>query len=144
MALSSPWAPIPQHKVSAYDCFMQEPYRTANRFAPLKSNRSNFAEWLTCLGRVLSVAFNTEMSVDDSPTSLNNQLLEENRAICHFINASILHKFSLCVSITPSRLTAKAFFIAIKACCCPGNRFEKLQIVCGMLTMMVKNGSGTP
>ncbi|MBW0571958.1 hypothetical protein O181_111673 [Austropuccinia psidii MF-1] len=98
---------------------MQEPYRAANRFAPLKRNGSNFAEWLT-------------------------RLDQENRAICHFIDTSIPHKFAFCVGITPSRSTAKAFFVAIRARCFPGNHFEKLQIVCGMLTMLVKNGSGTP
>ncbi|MBW0536489.1 hypothetical protein O181_076204 [Austropuccinia psidii MF-1] len=123
---------------------MQEPYCAANCFAPLKSDGLNCAEWLTCLNRVLSVAFNTEMLVDDSPSSPNNQLPEENRAICHFIDVSIPHQFALCVGITPLCLTAKAFFVAIKACCCPRNRFEKLRIVCGMLTMLVKNGPGTP
>ncbi|MBW0468133.1 hypothetical protein O181_007848 [Austropuccinia psidii MF-1] len=144
MALSSPCAPMPRHTASAYDCFMQEPYCAANHFAPLKSNNSNFAEWLTFLEQVLSVAFNTEILVDNSPSSLDNRLPEENRAICHFIDASILHEFALCVGITPSRLTEKAFFVAIKAFCCPGNRFEKLQLVCSMLTMLVENGSGTP
>ncbi|MBW0473193.1 hypothetical protein O181_012908 [Austropuccinia psidii MF-1] len=150
MALSSPppasfpWAPMPQHTVSAYDCFMQEPYRTANCFAPLKSDGSNFSELLTCLDQVLSVAFNTEMLVDDSPSSLYNRLPEENRAICHFIDASIPHKFALCVGITPSQSTVKAFFVATKACCFPRNRFEKLWLVRSMLTMLVKNGSGTP
>ncbi|MBW0537099.1 hypothetical protein O181_076814 [Austropuccinia psidii MF-1] len=72
MALSSPWAPMPCHTASAYDRFMQEPYRAAHCFAPLKRNGSNFAEWLTCLDRVLSVAFNTEMLVSNSPSSLNN------------------------------------------------------------------------
>ncbi|MBW0479627.1 hypothetical protein O181_019342 [Austropuccinia psidii MF-1] len=72
MALSSPWAPIPQHTMAAYDCFMQEPYHATNCFASLKSDGSNFAEWLACLNWVISVAFNTEMSVDDSPYSLDN------------------------------------------------------------------------
>ncbi|MBW0577424.1 hypothetical protein O181_117139 [Austropuccinia psidii MF-1] len=39
---SSPWAPLWWHTTSAYDCFMQEPYRAANCFPPLKSNGSNF------------------------------------------------------------------------------------------------------
>ncbi|MBW0512436.1 hypothetical protein O181_052151 [Austropuccinia psidii MF-1] len=80
----------------------------------------------TCLDLGLSVAFNTEI------------------AIFHFIDASILHEFALCVGITPSRSTAKAFFVAIKVCCSPGNRFEKLRLVCSMLTMLVENGSSTP
>ncbi|MBW0542072.1 hypothetical protein O181_081787 [Austropuccinia psidii MF-1] len=123
---------------------MQEPYCAANCFSPLKSDGFNFAEWLTCLNWVLSVAFNTEMLVDGSPSSLKNQLPEENRAIFHFIDVSIPHKFALCVGITPACLTAKAFFVAIKASSCPGNRFEKLRLVRGMLTMLVKNGHGTP
>ncbi|MBW0556334.1 hypothetical protein O181_096049 [Austropuccinia psidii MF-1] len=135
---------MPRHIVSSYDCFMQEPYRAADRFAPLKRDGSNFAEWLTCLDRVLSVAFNTEMLVNNSPSSLDNQLPEENRAICHFMDTSIHHEFALCVGITPLRSTAKAFFVAIKVCCFPGNHFEKLWLVCSMITMLVKNGSRTP
>ncbi|MBW0478001.1 hypothetical protein O181_017716 [Austropuccinia psidii MF-1] len=78
MALSSPlpapspWPPLPRHTTCAYNCFMQEPYRAADRFAPLKSDRSNFAEWLTCLNRVLCVALNTEMLIENSPSSINN------------------------------------------------------------------------
>ncbi|MBW0554244.1 hypothetical protein O181_093959 [Austropuccinia psidii MF-1] len=78
MALSSAplapssWAALPRHTTSAYNCFMKEPYRAANRFAPLKSDGSNFAEWLSCLNRVLCVAFNTKMLIDHSPSSINN------------------------------------------------------------------------
>ncbi|MBW0518016.1 hypothetical protein O181_057731 [Austropuccinia psidii MF-1] len=78
MALSSPlpapspWAPLLCHTTSAYNCFMQELYRTANRFAPLKSHVSNFAEWLTCLNMVLCAALNTEMLIHDSLSSINN------------------------------------------------------------------------
>ncbi|MBW0515779.1 hypothetical protein O181_055494 [Austropuccinia psidii MF-1] len=78
MALSSPlpapspWAPLPHHTTSTYDHYMQEPYRAPNSFAPLKSDGSNFAEWLTCLNRVLCVALNTEMLIDDSPSSIDN------------------------------------------------------------------------
>ncbi|MBW0591512.1 hypothetical protein O181_131227 [Austropuccinia psidii MF-1] len=106
MALSSPlpapspWTPFPRHTTSTYDCFMQEPYRAANCLAPLKSNGSNFADWLTSLNRVLCVALNTEMLIDDSHSSIDNLLREENRAICHFIYASIPHKFALCIGIT--------------------------------------------
>ncbi|MBW0528986.1 hypothetical protein O181_068701 [Austropuccinia psidii MF-1] len=84
------------------------------------------------------------MLVYNSPSSLNNRLPEENRAICHFIDTSIPHEFALCVGITPSRSKEKAFFVAIKAYCSLGNRFEKLFLVRSTLTMLVKNGSGTP
>ncbi|MBW0461359.1 hypothetical protein O181_001074 [Austropuccinia psidii MF-1] len=124
VVLSSPWALLPRHTTSAYDRFMQEPYRTANSFAPLKSNGSNFSEWLTCLNRVLCVALNTEISIENSPSSINNQSPHENRAICHFIDASIPHEFALCIGITPLKSMAKAFFDAIKARFCPGNHFE--------------------
>ncbi|MBW0518647.1 hypothetical protein O181_058362 [Austropuccinia psidii MF-1] len=144
MGPSSPWAPMPPHTTSPYDLLMQEPYHSTNCFAPLKSNGSNFAEWLACLDWVISVAINTEILVVDSPSSLDNQSPEENRAICHFINVSIPHEFALCVGITPSQLTAKAFFITIKACCSCRNRFEKLRLIRSMLTMLVKNRSGTP
>ncbi|MBW0527105.1 hypothetical protein O181_066820 [Austropuccinia psidii MF-1] len=150
MALSSPppapssWAALPRHTTLAYDRFVQEPYRAADCFSPLKSDGSNFAEWLSCLNRVLCVAFNTEMLIDDSPSSIDNRSPEENRAICHFIDASIPHEFALCIGVTPLRSTAKEFFEAIKTHCCPGNSFEKLEIVRDMLNMLVKNGSGAP
>ncbi|MBW0542386.1 hypothetical protein O181_082101 [Austropuccinia psidii MF-1] len=123
---------------------MREPYRAANRFAPLKSNRSDFAEWLSFLNRVLCVALKTAMLIDDSPSLIKNRSLEENRAICHFLDASIPHKFALCIGFMHSQLTAKEFFDAIKVRCCPGNRFKKLRIVRKMLGMLVKNGSGAP
>ncbi|MBW0499661.1 hypothetical protein O181_039376 [Austropuccinia psidii MF-1] len=144
MALPSPWAPLPRHTTSAYNRFMQEPYRAANYFAPLKSDGSNFAEWLTCLNRVLCAALNTEMLIDHSPSSIKNLLPEENREICHFIDVSIPHKFSLCIGVTALPSTAKDFFEAIKARCCPGNHFEKLRILRDMLSMLVENGSGAP
>ncbi|MBW0511331.1 hypothetical protein O181_051046 [Austropuccinia psidii MF-1] len=62
MALSSPppalspYASLQQNTMSVYDRFMQEPYHAADCFAPLKSNGSNFPEWLICLNRVLCVA----------------------------------------------------------------------------------------
>ncbi|MBW0528626.1 hypothetical protein O181_068341 [Austropuccinia psidii MF-1] len=98
---------MPRHTTFAYDHFMQEPYRAADCFAPLKRNSSNLAEWLACLNWVISVAFNTEI-------------------------------------ITPSQSTAKAFFVAIRACCSPRKHFEKLRLVRSILTMLIKNGSGTP
>ncbi|MBW0465819.1 hypothetical protein O181_005534 [Austropuccinia psidii MF-1] len=76
MALSSPppapssWAALPHYTTSAYNRFMQEPYCAANCFAPLKSDGSNFAKWLSCLNWVLCVAFNTKMLIDDSPSSI--------------------------------------------------------------------------
>ncbi|MBW0499751.1 hypothetical protein O181_039466 [Austropuccinia psidii MF-1] len=123
---------------------MQKPYRAANCFAPLKSDGSNFAEWLTCLNRVLCVALNNEMLINNPLSSSDNWLPEANRDICHFIDVSITHEFALCIGITPLPLTAKDFFDTIKAPCCPGNRFKKLQIVHKMLGMLVENGSGAP
>ncbi|MBW0522009.1 hypothetical protein O181_061724 [Austropuccinia psidii MF-1] len=123
---------------------MQEPYRAANCSTALKRNGSNFVEWLTCLNRVLCVAFNSETSIDDSPSPLNDLLPEENRAIFHFINASIPHEFALWIRINPSQTTARAFFDAIKTRCFPGNCLKKLHVVCEMLTMLVENGSGSP
>ncbi|MBW0467208.1 hypothetical protein O181_006923 [Austropuccinia psidii MF-1] len=123
---------------------MQEPYRAANCFDQLRSDSSNFAEWLACLNRVLCVALNSEMLIDKSPSSINNCSPKENWAICHFINATILHKFVLCIGITLSQTTARLFFDAIKALCCPGNRVEKLKIICKLFKMLFKNGSGAP
>ncbi|MBW0488317.1 hypothetical protein O181_028032 [Austropuccinia psidii MF-1] len=46
---------------SAYNRFMQEPYRAADCFNQLRSDGSNFTEWVTCLNRVLCVAFNSKL-----------------------------------------------------------------------------------
>ncbi|MBW0527251.1 hypothetical protein O181_066966 [Austropuccinia psidii MF-1] len=78
MALSSPPAALPPyhqtpHTVSsAYKQFMQEPYRVANWSSHLQSNRSNFAKWVVGLNQVLCIALNSELSVDDCPSLLEN------------------------------------------------------------------------
>ncbi|MBW0533441.1 hypothetical protein O181_073156 [Austropuccinia psidii MF-1] len=41
-------------------------------------------------------------------------------------------------------MTAKAFFETIKLHFFPGNRFQKLKVVCGMVSLLVENGLGTP
>ncbi|MBW0467609.1 hypothetical protein O181_007324 [Austropuccinia psidii MF-1] len=40
----SPYTSLQHHTTSVYDCFMQEPYCSANCFGPLNSDSSNFAE----------------------------------------------------------------------------------------------------
>ncbi|MBW0513892.1 hypothetical protein O181_053607 [Austropuccinia psidii MF-1] len=113
MALSSPPPPISSFQSvlrstsSAYEHFMQEPCRAANHFDHLQINGGNFTEWVACLNRVLCVAFNSEMSVEDSPSLLENRSPAENCAISHFINTSIPLDFALCIGIIPSRTLAK-------------------------------------
>ncbi|MBW0549177.1 hypothetical protein O181_088892 [Austropuccinia psidii MF-1] len=123
---------------------MQEPYHVANCSGPLQSNDGSFTEWVTCLNRVPCVAFNLEMSVDASPSLLNNCLPQENHAISHFIGASIPHYFALCIGIVPSSMTARDFFKAIKSRCCPGSHFQKMKVVQDLLEMLVENSSGNP
>ncbi|MBW0478108.1 hypothetical protein O181_017823 [Austropuccinia psidii MF-1] len=150
MALSSPPPPTSSfhHTLRptslAYERFMQEPYRAADRFDRLQSNGSNFNEWVACLNRVLCIAFNSEMSVDDSPSLLDNRSPQENRAISHFIDASVPPDFALCIGVVPLRTSAKHFFEAIKARCCPGSRFQKLKVVRDLLQLLVENASGEP
>ncbi|MBW0464103.1 hypothetical protein O181_003818 [Austropuccinia psidii MF-1] len=150
MALSSPPPPVSSFQTPsrsnslAYERFMQEPYRAADRFDCLQGNGSNFGEWVACLNRVLCVAFNSEMSVDDSPSLLDNRSPQENQAISHFIDASIPPAFTLCIGVVPSHTLAKIFFKAIKARCCPGSRFQKLKVVQDLLQLLVKNASGDP
>ncbi|MBW0508783.1 hypothetical protein O181_048498 [Austropuccinia psidii MF-1] len=153
MALSSPpppissFSPAPRSTFSAYERFMQEPYRAAdrfNRFNRLQSDGSNFTEWVACLNRVLCIAFNSEMLIDDSPSLLDNRSPAENRAISHFIDASIAADFALCIGIIPSRTSAKSFFDAVKARCCPGSRFQKLKVTRDLLNTLVENASGDP
>ncbi|MBW0584054.1 hypothetical protein O181_123769 [Austropuccinia psidii MF-1] len=76
---SSTFPSLQQHTTSTYDQFMQEPYCAANCFDQLRSDSSNFGDWLACLNRVLCVAFNLEMSIYYPPSSIDNCSLEENR-----------------------------------------------------------------
>ncbi|MBW0482770.1 hypothetical protein O181_022485 [Austropuccinia psidii MF-1] len=144
MALSPPppaLSPIPQTPQtvsSAYERFMQEPYRAADQSHHLLNDGSNFAEWVAGLNRVLCIALNSEQSIDDDRSP------QENRAISHFIDAIIPPNFALCIGIIPARTTAKEFFDAIKARCCPGSRFQKLKVVCDLLGVLIENGSGHP
>ncbi|MBW0527019.1 hypothetical protein O181_066734 [Austropuccinia psidii MF-1] len=80
----------------------------------------------------------------DSPSLLDGQLPQENRAISHFIDASIPHDFVLCIGVIPSRPTAKEFFNAIKAGCCLGSHFHKLKVVNEHLQMLVASDSNAP
>ncbi|MBW0501222.1 hypothetical protein O181_040937 [Austropuccinia psidii MF-1] len=137
-------SPFSQHHVhsSAYDCFMKEPYRAANCSGHLQGNGSNFAKWVSGLNRVLCIALSSELLVNDSPSLLENCSPQENREISHFIDATLPPDFALCIGVVPSCTTAKEFFSTIKARCFPGNQFQKLKVVCNLLGMLVKNGSG--
>ncbi|MBW0547748.1 hypothetical protein O181_087463 [Austropuccinia psidii MF-1] len=144
MALSSPPLPVLRSTSSAYEPFMQEPYHAANRFDCFQGNGASFSEWVAFLNRVLCIAFNSEMSVDDSPSLLDNHSPQENREISHFINMSIPPDFALCIGIVSSCTFSKKIFEAIKAQCCPGSCFEKLKVVWDLLQMLVENASGNP
>ncbi|MBW0464943.1 hypothetical protein O181_004658 [Austropuccinia psidii MF-1] len=147
LALSSPPVLSPYHQqlrvaYPAYDLFMQEPYRASDRSNHLQQDGSNFAKWVTGLNRVLCVAFNSENLVNDLPSLLDNCSLQENRAISHFIDVTLPPDFALCISVVPASTMAKEFFDAIKARCCPGNRFQKLQVVRDLLDLLVENSTG--
>ncbi|MBW0482318.1 hypothetical protein O181_022033 [Austropuccinia psidii MF-1] len=125
LALSPPLPAIslfqqPHVNSLAYNCFMQEPYRAANCSNHLQGNGSNFADWVSGLNRVLCVALNSELSVNDSPSLLKNHSPQENRAISHFIDATLPPDFALCIGVILSYTTAKEFFDT-KTRCCPGN-----------------------
>ncbi|MBW0485954.1 hypothetical protein O181_025669 [Austropuccinia psidii MF-1] len=126
----------------AYDRFMQEPYRAANRSNHLLQDGSNFSEWVAGLNRVLCAAFNSEHSVDDLPSLLDNFSLQENRAISHFIDATLPPDFALCIGVVLACTTAKEFFDAIKVRCCPGSCFQKLQVVKDLLDLLIENNTG--
>ncbi|MBW0488630.1 hypothetical protein O181_028345 [Austropuccinia psidii MF-1] len=123
---------------------MQEPYRAADRSNHLHHNGSNFSEWVSGINRVLCIAFNLELSVDNLPSSLENRSPQENRAISHFIDATLPPNFALCIGVVLACTTAKEFFDVIKARCCPGNCFQKLKVARDMLNLLVENGSGQP
>ncbi|MBW0523838.1 hypothetical protein O181_063553 [Austropuccinia psidii MF-1] len=114
MAISPPPVTHPCYSTSAYNRFMQEPYCVADCVSPLLNDGSNYGKWLSCVNCILCIAFNSEASVDNSPSLLDNRFAGENQAILHSINATITHDFSLCVGIVPSRMTTKQFFKAIK------------------------------
>ncbi|MBW0521836.1 hypothetical protein O181_061551 [Austropuccinia psidii MF-1] len=82
--------------------------------------------------------------VDDLPSSLGNRSPQENRAISHFIDATLPPDFALCIGIVPARTTAKEFFDAIKTRFCPGNRFQKVKVVKTIPDLLVENGAGQP
>ncbi|MBW0495643.1 hypothetical protein O181_035358 [Austropuccinia psidii MF-1] len=121
---------------------MQEPYRAADRSNHLQQDGSNFAKWVTGLNRVLCVAFNSEHLADDRPSLLDNCSPQENRAISHFIDTMLPPDFALCIGIVPACAMEKEFFGTIKARCCPGNHFQKLQVVRDLLDLLVENSAG--
>ncbi|MBW0542201.1 hypothetical protein O181_081916 [Austropuccinia psidii MF-1] len=125
----------------AYDRFMQEPYRSADRSNHLQQDGSNFSKWVSSLNRVLCVTFNSEHLVDNIPSLLDNRSPQENRPISHFIDATLPPDFALCIGIVPARAMAKEFFDAIKARCFPGNPFQKLQLVKDLLDLLIENGT---
>ncbi|MBW0485231.1 hypothetical protein O181_024946 [Austropuccinia psidii MF-1] len=102
---------------SAYDRFMQEPYRAADCSSHLQGNGSNLAKWVSGLNRVLCVALSSELSVDYLPSLLENRSPQENRAISHFIDATLAPDFALFIGVVLSCTTAKEFFDAIKTRC---------------------------
>ncbi|MBW0478742.1 hypothetical protein O181_018457 [Austropuccinia psidii MF-1] len=103
----SSFQPVSRSTSLAYERFMQEPYQAANYFDHLQSNGGNFTEWVAFLNRVLCIAFNSEILVDDSPSLLENHSPAENCTILHFIDASIPPNFALCIGIIPSHTLAK-------------------------------------
>ncbi|MBW0495860.1 hypothetical protein O181_035575 [Austropuccinia psidii MF-1] len=116
LALSFPPHYLPLLSASMYNRFIQEPYWAADRSSHLHHNGSNFA--------------------DCSP--------QENRAISHFIDSMLPPDFSLCIGVVPAHTTAKEFFDVIKERCCPGKRFQKLEVARDMLDLLVENGAGKP
>ncbi|MBW0473512.1 hypothetical protein O181_013227 [Austropuccinia psidii MF-1] len=111
---------------------------------PIVLANSNFPEGVASLNQVLCVTFNSEMSVNESPSLLDGRLPQENWAISHFIDASIPHNFSLCLGIIPSGTTAKDSFEAIKVQCCIGSCFQKSKVVWDLIHVLVDNSSGNP
>ncbi|MBW0522754.1 hypothetical protein O181_062469 [Austropuccinia psidii MF-1] len=123
---------------------MKEPYCATSHFGKLQGDGSNFPKWVASLNCFLCIAFNSKASVEDSPSLLDGQLPQENRAISHFIDMSIPHDFTLCIGIIPLHAREKQFFHAIKARCCMGSRFQKLKVIQDLLQMLVDNRSNTP
>ncbi|MBW0465877.1 hypothetical protein O181_005592 [Austropuccinia psidii MF-1] len=89
MPLSSPLPASSQLSSSAYERFIQEPYCTANCFDCLQSDGANFPEWVACLNWVLCISFNSEMSVNDSPSLLDNCTPQGNRVVRDLLNTLI-------------------------------------------------------
>ncbi|MBW0484399.1 hypothetical protein O181_024114 [Austropuccinia psidii MF-1] len=129
---------------SVYDQFMQELYRAADCSNHLLNDGFNFAEWVAGLNRVLCIVFDSELSVDNTPSLLENRSPQENRAILHFIDVTIPPDFSLCIGVIPACTSSKDFFDAIKARCCPRNCFQKLKVVRDLLGVLIENGAGQP
>ncbi|MBW0535354.1 hypothetical protein O181_075069 [Austropuccinia psidii MF-1] len=105
---------------------MQEPYRAADQSSHLHGDGSNFAKWVSGLNQVLCIALNSELSVNDCPSLLENRSPQENREILHFIDATLPPNYALCIGIILERTMSKEFFNAIKA------------------RVLVENGAGHP
>ncbi|MBW0554737.1 hypothetical protein O181_094452 [Austropuccinia psidii MF-1] len=86
----------------AYKRFMQEPYCAANGFPKLQGDSCNVPEGVSSPNCFLRIAYNSKALVEDSPSLLDVQSPKENRAISHFIDASIPHNFALWIGIIPS------------------------------------------
>ncbi|MBW0552068.1 hypothetical protein O181_091783 [Austropuccinia psidii MF-1] len=108
------------------------------------STSSKFPKWVALLNWVLCIAFNSKMSINDSPSLLDGQSPQENCVISHFIYASIPHDFALCIDVIPFLSIAKDLFNAIKARCCPGSHFQKLKVIRDLIHMLMENTTGNP
>ncbi|MBW0494746.1 hypothetical protein O181_034461 [Austropuccinia psidii MF-1] len=115
---SSPFHPALCLVSAAYEHFMQKLYRTADLFNQLQRNSSNFPEWVAFLKWLMEIS--------------------------HFLDATLPHDFALCIGSIQSQMTAKDFFDAIKARCCPGNCFQKLKVMHDLLDMLIENCPSNP
>ncbi|MBW0490629.1 hypothetical protein O181_030344 [Austropuccinia psidii MF-1] len=150
LALSSPLLSLSQYQhsshtvSSAYDHFVQAPYRAADPSNHLQNNGSNFAELVAGLNRVLCIALNCKLSIKYCPSLLENCTPQENREISHFIVA-MLPPISLCaLELSQIVQWQRSSLMPSRQDSCPANHFQKLKVVCKLLDMLVKNGTGQP
>ncbi|MBW0545395.1 hypothetical protein O181_085110 [Austropuccinia psidii MF-1] len=110
----------------------------------LKSARNSDAAEMQSLCLVLSPPLPALSPYPQNQWAVSSASPKENRAISHFINATIPPNFALCIGVIPACTSSKDFFDSIKVRCCPGSCFQKLKVVRGLLSVLIENGAGQP
>ncbi|MBW0533834.1 hypothetical protein O181_073549 [Austropuccinia psidii MF-1] len=122
---------------SAYDKFISDPQKFASRCLTLKHDGSNYADWLNEINNILSFVFDNNSKVEDSNSLLSILANRDLRPVIHFLNATLPKDFMMTLGVTSSPPNPLALFCAIQACFSPGNRFQKLSLICDWSDILV-------
>ncbi|MBW0489630.1 hypothetical protein O181_029345 [Austropuccinia psidii MF-1] len=115
--------------MSAYDKFLQAPFKALPQVPTLHATRSNYAEWLIHVNKVLSYTFSSAVPVEGEPSLLSALSPVQSRVVFHCLDSTVATKFSLTLGPHPATVLALAFFNTINSPFSPGNRFEKMETI---------------